>query len=64
MYGGTGRDEITGGFDVDLMYGGPGADLIVARGGSADVVDCGPGRDTVIRDSRDRVRNCEVVRRS
>ncbi len=45
------------------MFGGPGKDVLIARGGGCDSVDCGPGRDTVIRDSSDRVRNCEVVKR-
>jgi len=26
-------------------------------------VDCGPGRDTVVADRADRVRNCEKVTR-
>jgi hypothetical protein len=42
---------------------GPGDDLAIARGGGSDTVDCGTGYDTVIRDSRDSVRDCEVVRR-
>jgi hypothetical protein len=30
-------------------------------GGGTDVIDCGPGRDRVEKDSRDRIRNCEIV---
>jgi hypothetical protein len=30
----------------------------------ADVIDCGSGRDVVRADLDDRLRNCEVVRRS
>jgi hypothetical protein len=37
--------------------------VLIARGGGKDLVDCGPGRDTVIRDRADRIRGCEVVRR-
>jgi hypothetical protein len=30
-------------------------------GGGRDVIDCGPGRDRIEKDSRDRARHCEVV---
>lgn len=30
-------------------------------GGSCDIVDCGPGRDCIGKDSRDVTRNCEIV---
>ena len=40
-----------------------GRDLIRARNGGRDRVDCGPGRDTAILDARDLAVRCEVVRR-
>ena len=45
----------------DRILGGPGNDTIRSVGGGTDVVDCGPGRDRIEKDSRDRTRNCEVV---
>ena len=52
--GGRGRDTISG---------GSGNDVINARDGEVDTVSCGPGRDTVRADRRDRVRGCERRRR-
>ena len=71
--GGPGRDAIKAqnGDDVidpgggrDKINAGAGRDRIKARGGSVDVIRCGPGRDKAIVGSRDRTRGCErVVRR-
>jgi Ca2+-binding RTX toxin-like protein len=61
IIGGDGSDEINGGLGRDKIFAGPGNDTIRAVGGGTDVVDCGPGRDRVEKDSRDRVRNCEIV---
>jgi len=61
LRGGAGDDQLNGGFGRDRISGGPGADTIRAVGGGADVIDCGPGKDRIERDSRDRVRNCEIV---
>jgi hypothetical protein len=49
----------------DDVRAGAGADYIVSAGdGRRDTISCGPGRDRVIADRRDRVsRDCEVVRR-
>jgi len=72
VYGGGGADTILGGFarsGVDRLYGGDGDDTINAaqRGSGMEVVvtkeliDCGPGRDTVYYDKRkDQIKNCEV----
>ena len=46
------------------MRAGSGDDTIDSLVDGADVIDCGPGRDTVRADSVDRLRNCERVRRS
>lgn len=64
LVGGPGNDRLNGGYDADLLQGGSGDDRIVARGGGVDTIDCGPGTDTAIVDSRDRVRGCERVDRS
>jgi Ca2+-binding RTX toxin-like protein len=69
LKGRSGADTIIGKGDSDRLYGGRGADHIKARErGRAedDLVDCGPGRDTVLTDNttEDRIMsNCEVVRR-
>jgi len=72
VYGGNGADTIIGGFarsGVDHLYGGNSADTINAaqRGSGMDVVvtkeliDCGPGKDTVYYDrGKDKIKNCEV----
>lgn len=50
---------------ANRLFGLEGNDVIDVRGGRRDVVDCGPGRDSVRADRRDVVaRNCERVRRS
>ncbi len=43
--GGPGADRLEGGEDRDTMRAGAGNDRIEARGGGADRIDCGPGRD-------------------
>ena len=42
---------------------GPGNDRIEVANGIQEVVDAGPGRDTVVADPNDVVRNAEVVTR-
>jgi Ca2+-binding RTX toxin-like protein len=72
VHGGAGRDDIdfspaASGVDQDLIYGGDGDDTIDVREGDRlwqDIVNCGPGRDTVIADDPDKVSsNCEDVDR-
>jgi hypothetical protein len=59
-----GADKIVGGGGGDRISGGPGDDTIVAKDRYRDSVRCGPGRDRVLADYRDRVdRDCEHVRR-
>lgn len=53
-------DEISGSPGADGILGRAGADEIVVRGGEADRVDCGPGRDRVVRSRNDTARRCEV----
>jgi Ca2+-binding RTX toxin-like protein len=54
---------LNGGAGTDRLYGGPGNDVLRARDGQRDVVDCGPGRDTAYVDRLDRVSGCETVRK-
>jgi hemolysin type calcium-binding protein len=64
LYGGTGGDRLRGGGGSDHLDGGPGADLVLARDGKVDSIDCGRGRDTAYVDDQDRVRACERIRGS
>ncbi|MBA2476942.1 MAG: exo-alpha-sialidase [Actinobacteria bacterium] len=63
--GGAGGDLLDGGPGRDAIAGGTGNDRIAAAGdGAADTVACGPGRDLVNADAKDRVAgDCEVVSR-
>jgi Ca2+-binding RTX toxin-like protein len=78
LRGGPGKDIIEGGPGNDRMVGGagfnqlnmvngveqgsPGNDVIDARNGEADEIDCGAGDDTVYVDrSEDGVYDCEKV---
>jgi len=62
--GGKGDDRIRGGKGRDRLSGGAGGDRIDAADGRRDRVRCGPGRDTVVADGKDRVgRSCERIRR-
>jgi hypothetical protein len=75
--GGFNHDVLTGGPGRDVIYGDStagncggygqsctipfGNDVINARDGSADQIDCGPGEDRAIVDAIDTVANCESV---
>ncbi|HEX8743116.1 MAG TPA: Calx-beta domain-containing protein [Thermoleophilaceae bacterium] len=70
--GGSGDDRIRGGDGDDRLYGrrginrydgGPGDDRIYARNGRSEIVECGPGRDVVKADRKDRFRRCERITR-
>lgn len=67
--GGPGDDTLIGTNDFDLIDGGRGADeidgrrkadLIRTRDGSSDEIACGPGRDALYRDRRDKGTDCEA----
>ena len=45
---------------ADAITGRAGADRINVRGGEADRVNCGPGRDRVVLSGNDAARRCEV----
>jgi hypothetical protein len=81
LEGGKGHDTIVGGPGRDVIFGDEtssscnpnhpescvryGNDLIDARDGEADQVDCGPGTDRAIVDALDVVApNCETVVRA
>jgi Ca2+-binding RTX toxin-like protein len=73
--GGLGNDTVTGGPGRDTIYGDAtasrctyysckipyGNDVINARDGEADNVDCGIGEDKATVDAVDTVTNCETV---
>jgi Ca2+-binding RTX toxin-like protein len=62
LSGGSGDDTLDGGADPDTLDGAEGVDLIKARDGGADQLDCGSSTDTVIGDSFDLVpASCELV---
>jgi dienelactone hydrolase len=57
--GGEGADRLVGGDGSDTIGGGPGADRIKAKDGAVDRIKCGPGRDRVSADRRDKLgRGC------
>lgn len=60
LYGGTGADGLDGGRGGDVLSGGAGHDYVYSRGGGADVVRCGAGRDRVVADRSDRLVGCEI----
>ena len=71
LFGGPGPDTLRGGRGSDefntrrngYSAGGQGRDRIFARDGTADLIDCGAGTDTVVVDRlEDGVYNCEVIR--
>jgi Ca2+-binding RTX toxin-like protein len=73
--GGRGNDTVTGGSGRDTIYGDAtsshcswysckipfGNDVIQARDGEVDNIDCGIGTDTAVVDPIDVVANCETV---
>ena len=64
LLGGFGNDRIIGGPGRDTIEGSPGNDTIEARDRTRDIINCGPGQDTVFADRIDTVsRNCETIRR-
>ncbi len=68
IHGMRGPDRLDGGRGKDLLKGGRGDDFIESidlrdeENGYRDVVECGPGIDTVDADLNDRIsRDCEDV---
>lgn len=64
IFGGAGNDTIFGNIGTDRIDGGPGNDRINVVDKFADRVRCGPGKDVVFADPRDKIaKDCESVRR-
>jgi hypothetical protein len=62
--GGPGNDVLRAGGIETKLSGGGGDDVIVSRSDDRDDVRCGPGRDRVRADKRDKVaKDCERVLR-
>ena len=62
MLGGDGGDKLIGGTGYDQMHGDAGDDLIRARDGQPDLVDCGEGLDRAVVDEvEDGVFDCEEL---
>ena len=62
--GRRGADEIDPLGGKDYVFAGAGRDLINSWDNRGDVISCGPGRDRVFADRKDKVsRDCERVRR-
>jgi hypothetical protein len=63
--GGTGDDKLTGGKGVNRYKGGAGNDVLNARNGKRETVDCGAGKkDSASVDKKDKVKGCEKVKRA
>ena len=63
LAGGAGKDTISPGAGRDSVMAGAGNDTINAADGVRETIDCGPGKDTVRADRRDRLKHCEKVTR-
>jgi hypothetical protein len=63
LIGGPGKDTISPGAGRDTVLAGTGNDTISAADGVRETIDCGPGKDTVRADRRDRLKHCEKVTR-
>ena len=62
--GRRGADDIHPWAGKDVVDAGAGPDLIFSKDQNADVIICGPGRDVVIADRKDKASgDCERVRR-
>jgi uncharacterized delta-60 repeat protein len=61
LIGGSGADRLVGGPGRNSYSAGAGDDVVDARNGTRDVVNCGAGRDSVRADRSDRLRGCERV---
>jgi hypothetical protein len=61
--GGAGKDTIASGSGKDSVTAGSGNDTINAVDGVRETIDCGPGKDTIRADRRDRLKGCEKVTR-
>jgi 3',5'-cyclic AMP phosphodiesterase CpdA len=63
LLGKGGGDRIKPRGGGDCVFGGRGPDRVYARGGGADAIRCGRGRDVAFVSGKDSVKGCERVRR-
>jgi Ca2+-binding RTX toxin-like protein len=61
--GGTGEDYLNGNAGRDVLVGGNAPDLVWARDGARDSINCGDDGDIAIADRNDDVRDCTWVDR-
>jgi len=59
IHGRAGNDRIDGKGGKDCLFGDGGNDTIYSKDGIAETVNCGPGRDRVHADKKDRLIGCE-----
>jgi len=59
--GGPGNDRLFAGSGENKLAGGSGNDVIYARTGAPDTIECGPGEDTAIVDAQEGIYYCERV---
>ena len=59
LNGGKGNDKLNGNGGKDSLVGGPGNDTINSKDGVTELVKCGPGRDKVKADKKDKLSGCE-----
>jgi hypothetical protein len=57
--GGSGRDHLIGGSGQDRIFAGRGSDHVRALDEDRDLINCGPGRDRIVADRKDRLEGCE-----
>lgn len=63
LFGERGKDKLAGGKGKDFLVGGKGKDKFKVKGGGADRVNCGKGKDVVIASAKDKIAaNCERVK--
>jgi hypothetical protein len=63
LFGEAGKDNLAGGKGKDFLVGGKGKDKFKVKGGGADRVNCGKGKDVVIASASDKIAaNCERVK--
>ena len=63
LSGGAGRDNLSGGKGKDSLSAGSGNDKLNSADGKKESVKCGPGKDKVKADRKDKLSGCEKVKR-
>lgn len=60
---GSGNDDVGGGQGRDKVKAGAGNDRVSSRDGYAETIDCGPGKDVLRADTKDKGVGCETIHR-